>query len=434
MANRGFFMKYIEQLYKTFLNSSGISTDTRDDVKNTLFFSLSGEKFNGNKFARTAIEKGALLAVIDDPVFQTDSRTILVDNVLETLQRLALHHRKQINIPVIGITGTNGKTTTKELIASVLGSTYNTVATKGNLNNHIGVPLTLLQINNKTEIAVIEMGANHPGEISTLCNLTLPTHGIITNIGKAHLEGFGNFEGVKQTKKELYDFLKKNKQHAFVNADDPLLVDLSNNIDRNTYGTATGDATGEIIKHKPFITLKVTLPDKSFTIASRLYGSYNFPNIMAAIAVGNYFSVSANNIRQSIEKYIPDNNRSQQIKTQHNKLILDAYNANPVSMLNAIISFEEAHFKNAMLILGDMFELGDASKEEHQKIVNLLLEKGFKNVLLAGRAFFRTNHPFIAFETTEQAADYLQENPLSNKTILIKGSRGMHLETLVKYL
>lgn len=427
-------MKKIEQLYKSFLNSSGITTDTRDDVKNKLFFSLSGEKFNGNKFAHTAIEKGALLAVIDDPAFQSGSRTILVDNVLETLQRLALHHRKQINIPVIGITGTNGKTTTKELIASVLSSTYNTVATKGNLNNHIGVPLTLLQINNKTEIAVIEMGANHPGEIKTLCNLTSPTHGLITNIGKAHLEGFGNFEGVKQTKKELYDFLEINRQHAFVNADDPLLVELSSNIDRITYGANTGDVTGKIIKQTPFVSVKVTLPNNSFIINSKLYGSYNFPNIMAAITVGNYFSVSANNIRQSIEKYIPDNNRSQQIKTEHNKLIMDAYNANPVSMSNAIISFKEAHFNNAMLILGDMFELGNASKEEHQKIVDLLLEKGFKNVLLAGSAFFRTNHPFKAFETTEQTAKYLQQNQLSDHTILIKGSRGMHLETLVQYL
>ena len=427
-------MKKIEQLYKAFLNSSGISTDTRSDVKNTLFFSLSGEKFNGNKFAHTAIEKGALLAVIDDPAFQTGSHTVLVDNVLETLQRLALHHRKQINIPVIGITGTNGKTTTKELIASILSSTYNTVATKGNLNNHIGVPLTLLQINKNTEIAVIEMGANHPGEIKTLCNLTLPTHGLITNIGKAHLEGFGNFEGVKQTKEELYDFLEKNKQHAFVNANDSLLVDLSNNIDRVTYGTNRADVTGKIIKHTPFVSVEVTLPNKSFTINSKLYGSYNFPNIMAAIAVGNYFSVSANDIRKSIEKYIPDNNRSQQIKTEHNKLILDAYNANPVSMSNAITSFKEAHFNNAMLILGDMFELGNASKEEHQKIVDLLVEKSFKNILLAGRAFYRTNHPFIAFETTEQIAKYLQQNPLSDNTILIKGSRGMHLETLVRYL
>jgi len=427
-------MKKIDQLYKDFLHSSGISTDTRDDVKNKLFFSLSGENFNGNKFAQTAIDKGALLAVVDDPAFQTGSHIILVDNVLETLQQLALFHRKQINIPVIGITGTNGKTTTKELIASVLGSTYNTVATKGNLNNHIGVPLTLLQINNKTEIAVIEMGANHPGEISTLCSLALPTHGIITNIGKAHLEGFGNFEGVKQTKKELYDFLEKNKKHAFVNADDPLLGELSKNIDRITYGTNTGNVTGKIIKHAPFISVEVTLPHKSFTINSKLYGSYNFPNIMAAIAVGNHFSVSADNIRQSIEKYIPDNNRSQQITTKHNNLILDAYNANPVSMLNAIISFEKAHFKNSMLILGDMFELGDASKEEHQKIVDLLLEKGFKNVLLAGKAFYGTTHPFIAFETTEQAAEFIQQNPLSNKTILIKGSRGMHLETLVRYL
>ncbi len=427
-------METIEQLYQQFLASSGVCTDTRQEVKDKLFFALSGDNFNGNKFAEQALTKGAMAAVIDDPAYQKNSSYILVDDVLHSLQQLALHHRKQFIIPVIGITGTNGKTTTKELIATVLNSKFNIIATRGNLNNHIGVPLTLLRLTKETEIAVIEMGANHLGEIATLTNLAIPTHGIITNIGKAHLEGFGSFEGVKKTKRELYDFLKLNNGTAFVNYDDKLLLDLSQGMRVIGYGINSGDITGNIINQTPNLTLDVSIGKEKSVIKTRLYGSYNFANIMAAIAIGNHFSVPVAKIAESIANYTPENNRSQQLKTQHNEIILDAYNANPVSLSKAIISFWDAKFQNPLLIIGDMFELGKASAEEHQKIVDLLISKAFNEVILVGKDFFNTNHPFNAFETTELAADYLEHHPVTKRHILIKGSRGMHLETLTKYL
>ena len=427
-------MEIIEQIYQQFLASTGVCTDTRQEVKNKLFFALSGDSFNGNKFAEQALAKGALIAVIDDPAYQKNSRYILVDDVLYTLQQLALHHRKQFSIPVIGITGTNGKTTTKELTATVLNSKYNIIATRGNLNNHIGVPLTLLRITKQTEIAVIEMGANHPGEINALTKLALPTHGIITNIGKAHLEGFGNFEGVKKTKRELYDFLKLHNGNAFVNYNDELLLALSQGMNIIGYGTSSCAITGSISNQTPDLTLDVTIDQEKYIVKTKLYGNYNFANIMAAIAIGNFFSVPATDIIESISNYTPENNRSQQLKTQHNKIILDAYNANPVSLSKAIISFWDAKFQNPLLIIGDMFELGKASAEEHQKIVDLLISKAFDEVIIVGKDFFRTNHPFKAFETTELTADYLMHHPVTKKHILIKGSRGMHLETLTKYL
>jgi UDP-N-acetylmuramoyl-tripeptide--D-alanyl-D-alanine ligase len=427
-------METIKQLYQQFLASSGVCTDTRQEVKDKLFFALSGDNFNGNKFAEQAMAKGALAAVIDDPAYQKESNYILVDDVLHALQQLALHHRKQFNIPVIGITGTNGKTTTKELIATVLNSKYNIIATRGNLNNHIGVPLTLLRLTKEAEIAVIEMGANHTGEIATLTKLALPTLGIITNIGKAHLEGFGNFEGVKKTKRELYDFLKLNNGAAFVNYDDELLIALSQGMRVIGYGKNAGDVTGHIINQTPNLTLEVAIGKEKSNIKTRLYGSYNFANIMAAIAIGNFFSVPVAKIAESITNYSPENNRSQQLKTQHNKIILDAYNANPVSLSKAITSFWDAKFQNPLLIIGDMFELGKASGEEHQKIVDLLISKAFSEVILVGKDFFNTNHPFKAFETTELAADFLKHYAVTERHILIKGSRGMHLESLTKYL
>lgn len=426
-------MDTIIKLYNFFTKSSGIATDSRKEVANTLFFALSGENFNGNCFAEAALSKGALIAVIDNPDYKKDERYFLVDNTLKTLQQLALYHRNKIKIPVIGITGTNGKTTTKELVTAVFKTTYNTVATKGNFNNHIGVPLTLLRINHNTKIAVIEMGANHPEEINFLCNLALPTHGIITNIGKAHLEGFKSFEGVKNTKKELYDFLETNKGIAFVNTDDRLLLSLSKKLNTYTYGTSYGNVKGEIISHQPFLKLKIDL-DKPIYVSSRLYGSYNFPNIMAAAAIGNYFKISATAIQNAIEKYIPANNRSQIVKTKNNSIILDAYNANPVSMEKAITSFKDAVFESPCLILGDMFELGLNSAEEHQKVVDLLVKNNFKCVYLVGENFAKTTNPFINFTTTVQAADFYSNKPLKKKNLLIKGSRGMHLETLIEFL
>lgn len=427
-------MNSIKTLYEAFLKSSGIATDSRETVQDKIFFALSGENFNGNRFAEAALSHGARLAVIDDPAYQKNKQCFLVGNTLETLQQLALHHRKQFTIPVVGITGTNGKTTTKELTTAVLQTTFKTVATQGNLNNHIGVPLTLLRIQANTEIAVVEMGANHLGEIDFLCKLALPTHGIITNIGKAHLEGFGNFDGVKKTKKELYDFLENSKGLVFVNADDTLLSELSKKLNQFSYGTSKGHVKGEILIHKPFLKVKVDLGVKTIFVASHLYGSYNFMNMLAAAAVGNYFKVPAQAIQVALENYIPSNNRSQQVKTNHNHLVLDAYNANPVSMTHAINSFKEAGFENECLILGDMFELGAGASEEHQKVVDLLLQQGFQCVYLVGEHFSKTKSPFTCFDTTQKAASYFQENPLKNKTILLKGSRGMHLETLVKLL
>ncbi len=427
-------MKLIEQLYQQFLVSAGVCTDTRQDVKNKLFFALSGENFNGNRFAEQALTKGALLTVIDDPSCKKDDRFWLVDNVLDALQQLALFHRRQFDIPVIGITGTNGKTTTKELVTAVLASKYQTTATRGNLNNHIGVPLTLLQIDKQTEIAVIEMGANHPGEIKTLSELALPTHGIITNIGKAHLEGFGSYEGVKKTKRELYDFIESVNGTVIVNHDDTILMAFSKKINRFTYGTSHADIIGKIISQLPYLKIEISTDKNTFVINSKLYGSYNFPNILAAVATGTLFKVPDTNIKEAIENYVPQNNRSQQIKTKDNFLILDAYNANPVSLSKAIESFRDASFSNPFLIIGDMFELGQASPSEHQKIVDLLIKTAFDDVLLVGKDFFNTNHPFVAFKTTDEAEDYLKSHPVKGKNILVKGSRGMHLESLIQLL
>ncbi len=428
-------MDNIKKLYHLFSHSSGVSTDSREEVENTLFFALSGENFNGNRFAETALNKGAKYAVIDDAAYKKNERCFLVNNTLETLQQLALFHRKQFNIPVIGITGTNGKTTTKELTAAVLQTTYATVATRGNFNNHIGVPLTLLRINRQTETAIIEMGANHPNEIEFLCSLALPTHGIVTNIGIAHLEGFGTFEGVKKTKKALYDFLEKQGGTAFVNNDDPLLLNLTENINRFTYGTSpNSDVTGKIISRKPYLQLNLEIDKTSLPVSGKLYGSYNFANMMAAAAVGCYFKVPATSIVEALQNYVPANNRSQQIKTAGNAIILDAYNANPVSMSTAINSFLEAGFKNECLILGDMFELGPTSPEEHQKIVDLLIQNQFRRVYLIGEEFHNTTNPFKTFATTGDAHNFFKANPITNKNILLKGSRGMHLETLLEVL
>ncbi len=427
-------MKKIEQLYQYFLNSSGVTTDTREEVKNKIFFALSGENFDGNKFAGQAIEKGAHIAVVDNPKIQENDNYFKVESVLETLQQLALFHRKQLDIPVIGITGTNGKTTTKELIASVLSSKYNIIATRGNLNNHIGVPLTLLRITKKTDVAIVEMGANHKGEIAFLTNIALPTHGLITNIGKAHLEGFGNYEGVIKTKNELFEFIKTNSGTVFVNADDPLLMELSKEIHRYTYGKNHAEVAGNLIHHVPFLSVKINSGENSYEISSKLYGSYNFPNILAAVAAGNFFGVPPKNIQESIENYVPKNNRSQLIQTDFNTIILDAYNANPVSLSAAIKSFQKAGFKNPYLIIGDMFELGKAAPVEHQKIVYILAEAGFNDVILAGKEFYQTNHSFKSFIQTTEVINYLKKFPVRNKTILIKGSNGMNLNSITKYL
>ncbi len=431
-------MKNLEKIYALFLAHSHISTDTRKLEKGSLFFALSGENFNGNRFAAEAIEKGAVAAIVDDPEFapKNDSRFYLVDNTLDILQKLAKFHRQQFDIPVLAITGTNGKTTTKELCTAVLSSEKNTCSTEGNFNNHIGVPLTLLKIRKETAIAIVEMGANHPGEIAKLCRIAQPTHGLITNIGKAHLEGFGNFQGVVDTKNELYQFLKNDAGTVFVNKDNPLLMELSEGIQNVTYGQPPADVAGSLKNADPFINITWHRETGNTDIQTQLYGSYNFNNVMAAIAVGKYFGISESDIIGALKNYQPQNNRSQFCRTQNNTLILDAYNANPESMALAIDDFAAHQFSNQVLILGDMFELGKMAEEEHNNIVEKLKKSDFQQVILVGKDFYKTapGNLFQKFATTSEAEQYLQSHPVRNAHILVKGSRGMQLEKLIQYL
>lgn len=426
----------IQELYNLFLKYRKISTDTRKDISGSIFFALSGENFNGNLFAEEALRKGATLAIVDDKtVIPKHSKNyFLVGNVLDSLQELAKHHREQFDIPVIGITGSNGKTTTKELVSLILAAEKKVLSTKGNLNNHIGVPLTLLELNENIEIAVIEMGANHPGEIKELCALSQPTHGIITTIGKAHLEGFGSLENIIHTKKALYESVESIEGTVFVSSENEILMNLSEDIKRVTYGEHA-DISGNITAQFPFISINWN-NNHPVSIQTQLYGSYNFANIMAAIAIGNYFGISEQSIQTALEHYVPQNNRSQIMKTQYNTLILDAYNANPHSMQLAVEDFSKNDFHNKAILLGDMFELGNQSIEEHQKIVDLIASKKFKQVLLVGKDFSSCSLPdsFTSFVNTDVAGQYLSANPIIDANILIKGSRGMKLETLINKL
>jgi len=429
-------MDTIEKLYGFFEKYPKISTDTRKDVSDSIFFAIPGENFDGNAFAKEALRKGARMAVIDNEKYKTDDRFFLVDNTVDTLQELALYHRKKHPVPVIGITGSNGKTTTKELTAAILGSTYNIVATQGNLNNFIGLPLTVLNIKKETELAVIELGTNHPGEIEMLCNIAMPDTGIITNIGKAHLEGFGDIHGVIAEKSELYKYLKNHSGTVFVNADDPLLMELSKGMNRFTYGQKDAGLVGKILKSTPDLTLMWEFDDKEYVIKTRLYGYYNLYNILTAIAVGLHFNILPASINRAIENFTPDNNRSQRIKTARNRIFMDAYNANPVSMSEALKSFREQETGNPWLIIGDMFELGDTSLKEHENIIRLIEELGFRNVILIGKDFYqlKDKSSFATLVSTEKAAEYLQAHQIENADILVKGSRGMQLEKLLSYL
>ena len=416
----------IDKLYSIFKQQPLICTDSRRIIQGAIFFALKGKNFNGNKYALKAIQDGCRFAIVDEKEYEADQNTILVEDALETLQQLAQFHRKQLAIPIIGITGTNGKTTSKELINSVLSSKLNCYATKGNLNNHIGVPLSLLEINAKHEIAIIEMGANHQKEIKFLCNITKPTHGVITNIGAAHLEGFKNLDGVIKTKNELFKFIAKNKGHLFVNAEDKLLLKLANKVEKTTYGYK-GDISGKINTTTPLLRINY----KGSVIKSQLIGSFQYTNIMLAICIGNYFNISNDNMQQSIENYIPSNNRSQIIETKNNTLILDAYNANPSSIKAMLLSFSEQNYTNKLCILGDMLELGKYSKKEHQKIISLC-----KNLNLScyfiGKEFQRVNNE--AFKNRQDFERELKEEVITGKTILLKGSRGIGLEKLVEHL
>lgn len=418
-------------LYQTFLNSSGISTDTRNIKENSIFFALKGENFNGNKFAQEALKKGAIAAVIDEEEFLVPgNQIILVDDVLSTLQKLAKFHRTQLEIPVIALTGSNGKTTTKELFSSVLSQAYAITATKGNLNNHIGVPLTLLSFNKKTEIGIVEMGANHPGEIEFLCGIALPDFGYITNFGKAHLEGFGNLQGVIKAKTELYRHLKKDNKKVLVNTRDEQQMKNSEHMDRVTFGDHDSDYPIFLQPGKEFIQLKY----EENIFQSHLIGNYNFDNIAAAVALGLYFEVPVDKIQKGIEEYIPDNNRSQLIYKGNNVIIMDGYNANPTSMMAALENFKIQEHKNKLLFLGDMFELGSSSHEEHQLITDYLSKDFIGNTYLIGRNFFdtKTDNPFVnRFKDFEDLEPELKQNPPKDALILIKGSRGMKLERIL---
>lgn len=424
----------IEELYHIFQQHPSVQTDTRKLQKGDIFFALKGANFNGNEFAEKALNSGAVYAVIDEERYFKDSRTILVEDVLSTLQQLAKYHRIQFNIPFIAITGSNGKTTTKELIHVVLSAKFKTYTTTGNLNNHIGVPLTILKIKKDAEIAVIEMGANHIGEIASYCEIALPTHGLITNAGKAHLEGFGSEEGVKKGKGELFDHLRAHKGTAFVMWDYQYLQKMSEGIPNIfTYGTKEADIEGIAVQNDPFLNVQFHKGLDSL-VKTQLVGNYNLPNVLAAAAVGKYFSVEEEKIKTSIESYNPSNSRSQLMQKGSNKIILDAYNANPSSMKVAIENFGKIEDDSKVLVLGAMAELGTGSVQEHQSIVEEIKKYNWKNVLLVGGDFLRSKHSYLRFSTPEEAGKWLKENNIHDSYLLIKGSRSTAMEKVLEYL
>ncbi|MFC7356602.1 UDP-N-acetylmuramoyl-tripeptide--D-alanyl-D-alanine ligase [Jejudonia soesokkakensis] len=424
----------IETLYEHFINSSGICTDTRKITSNCLFFALKGDSFDGNSFTEQALEKGASKVVIDNIKFHRNTgETILCDDSLSLLQKLAKYHRTVLGIPIIALTGSNGKTTTKELINAVLSQHFKTTATLGNLNNHIGVPLTLLSMTSETEIGIVEMGANHLKEIETLCEIAMPDYGYITNFGKAHLEGFGSLEGVIKGKSELYKHLNDHHKLAFVNGNDPKQIEVSAKLKRYTFGTDLHDCYIQLKDASEMVKVEYD----GQTIQSNLIGLYNFHNIAAAIAMGSYFKVPSEKIKKAIENYVPTNNRSQLIKKGKHTIILDAYNANPTSMMAALENFKQASGQNKVLFLGDMFEVGTTVAQEHEAIVRFLSENNFRKAYLIGDHFFntKTQAPFIQkFKTFEDFKHVFKNETLSENTLLIKASRGMALERILDLL
>ena len=428
----------IEELYEIFIKYPTVSTDSRKIEKDSLFFALKGENFNGNTYASKALENGAAYSIIDEASYKTDGRTILVEDVLTTLQHLATYHRLQLDIPIIAITGTNGKTTTKELVTAVLSKKFRADCTKGNLNNHIGVPLTLLSMSASTQIGVVEMGANHPGEITALCEIALPNLGLITNFGMAHIEGFGSFDVVKQTKAELYRFVEETEGKIFLNTANPHLREMAGSVDRIPYKTISeGEGIeGELIQSAPFMVFQVKFPKGWLYVKTNLAGGYNLENALAAVCVGNFFGVEPFEIVSAIEAYRPSNNRSQFVKTANNQLLMDAYNANPTSMEAALENFKAFDVPLKGVILGDMLELGNASHEEHQKIVDKLAKMNLTLVMLTGKEFSKCKVPdgFLIFEDNTLLVNYIEHLNPQGYLFLIKGSRGMKLETVVDKL
>lgn len=433
----------IEALYQLYQDcKQQVCTDTRRLINGGIFFALKGDHFNANTFAAEALTKGCSWAVVDEPEYVTNEHILLVENVLESLQKLANYHRLQFKIPFIAITGSNGKTTNKELINAVLSRKYKTLATEGNLNNHIGVPLTLLKLTTSHEMAIIEMGANHQGEINALCEIADPDYGLITNIGKAHLEGFGGIEGVKKGKSEMYRYLQKKEASVFINGDDNVLHELAENNNKITFGTTKlYDVVGKQYTDEDTVNLKFTTRygEKKWEllplIKTQITGHYNFINCLAAACIGTYFKVEPEEIKAALEGYVPGMNRSQIIQRPANTILLDAYNANPNSMKAAIDNFKKHSAAHKLVILGDMFELGEYSKQEHQAVADLLKNAGFEDVFLVGPEFGATlHHAYKTFENTQEIKNYLEHHPPKHTTVLIKGSRGMKLESLVEAL
>lgn len=434
----------IHQLYSLFRQFPCVITDSRKSSVNSIFFALKGDNFNGNQFAEIALNQGCGYAIIDEEKYYKGENYILVKDVLASLQELAIHHRQKLKIPFIAITGSNGKTTTKELIKYILSKKYKVLATAGNLNNHIGVPLTILSITSDIEIAVIEMGANHIGEIAMLCEITQPDYGLITNIGKAHLGEFGSFDAVVKAKTELFDFIRNRKGKVFINSENDILMKNVSGIEKITYGSSENNfSLCRFIDANPALKVKY----ENELISSQLIGKYNFENISAAICIGKYFGLDEKKIKEAIEEYVPSNNRSQVIHSEKNILILDAYNANPSSMRAAIENFYEMKGENKWLILGDMLELGEYEMQEHKNILQLITDKKFQNVILVGELFSKAagkeKNNFTLFKNSNELVAQLKSDlpaclqvlPLKNSSlVLIKGSRGIKLEKIVEFL
>lgn len=427
-------MSTIEKIYKLYKTAYTVTTDSRTITQGCVFVALKGEHFDGNDFALNVAEEGIAACVIADRKdLPQHERLFVVEDSLKALQELANYHRKQLDTPIIGITGTNGKTTTKELVSAVLAKKYNILFTQGNFNNQLGVPLTLLRIKPDTELAVIEMGASHPGDINELTGIGEPNYGMITNIGRAHLRDFGGYEGVIKTKNEMYQYIAAQKGLLFVNKDNELLMDLSKSINKVTYGTSNdADIQGKLLSANPYLSVEWN----GKKIDTQLVGDYNFENVMAAICIGTYFNVAANDIVEALSSYRPTNNRSQVIETARNRVVMDAYNANPTSMSHSIKNFRNICKSDNLLILGDMRELGNESEQEHKNILELIKELRFENVYLVGEEFQRVakNSKFSTFINVEELAQYLQQHPVSGRDILVKGSNSIHLNKIIDSL